>query len=72
MELDAAKDLTTTTPWTKYNTGTKVGEGLCQPREGYIVWDLKPLDQSHEFDYIGAGEEGFGGNTFAVEMCESA
>lgn len=30
------------------------------------------MDQSHDVDYIGAGQEGFGGNTFGVEMCEGA
>jgi hypothetical protein len=73
LELDAVKTapaFSTTKEWTKYDTGSKVGEALCQPHEGVIFWDLKQLDQSHDVDYIGTGEKGFGGSTFGVEMCE--
>jgi len=42
----------------------------CQPHEGAIIWDLKPVDNNKSIDYIGKGQEGFGGHTFAVELCE--
>jgi len=44
---------------------------ICQPHEGYIVWDLKPMD-GHSVDYIGKNSAAFDGNTFGVELCENA
>jgi len=44
---------------------------LCQPHEGYIFWDLKPLD-GHGVDYIGKDAGAFAGHTFAVEVCENS
>jgi len=48
-------DYSTTKEWTKYAITSKVGEMQCQPHEGYIVWDLKPLDAHKSVDYIGIG-----------------
>ena len=49
----APEDYSTTAEWKKYAITSKVGEMQCQPHEGYIVWDLKPLDAHKSVDYIG-------------------
>ena len=75
LELDAVAattDYTTTKPWEKYAIQNKVGEGICQPHEGAIFWDLKHLDAHKSVEYIGAGQTGFDGHTFAVEICENS
>ena len=74
LELDAAAapvtDWTTTANWKKYAITNKVGEMQCQPHEGYIFWDLKPIDAQKDVDYIGKWADEFKGHTFAVELCE--
>jgi hypothetical protein len=52
---DTTVDYSTTPEWKKYAIHSKVGEMQCQPHEGYIVWDLKPLDSHKSVDYIGHG-----------------
>ena len=58
IELDDAKaatpvDYTKTDAWKNYAITNKVGEMICQPHEGVIFWDLKPMDASKSVDYIG-------------------
>ena len=75
LELDAQAtptDWSTKPEWKKYAITNKVGELICQPHEGYIFWDLKPMDAHKSVDYIGVNQEAFGGSTFAVELCEPA
>ena len=75
LELDAVAattDFTTTKAWKPYTIHNKVGEGVCQPHEGAIFWDLKQLDAHKSVEYIGAGQSGFEGHTFAVEICEGS
>lgn len=43
---------------------------MCQPHEGAVFWDLKPMDRDASVDYIGNGSQNFDGHTFAVELCE--
>lgn len=49
--------------------GSKVGHGYCQPNDGSIVWNLKPMDGTG-VDFIGKDSSEFAGHTFAVEVCE--
>ena len=56
--------------WKPYIITNKVGEMQCQPHEGYIFWDLKPIDAHKDVDYIGKWADEFKGHTFAVELCE--
>jgi len=37
-------DYTTTAAWKPYTITNKIGEMQCQPHEGAIIWDLKPVD----------------------------
>ena len=58
LELDATtaaapEDMMSHPAWKQYLITNKVGEMQCQPHEGYIFWDLKPIDANKDVDYIG-------------------
>lgn len=77
LELDAAtaaapEDMMSHPAWKQYLITNKVGEMQCQPHEGYIFWDLKPIDANKDVDYIGKWAPEFNKHTFAVELCESS
>lgn len=46
----------------------KVGDGMCQPHEGLVFWDLKPLDASASTDFKKVGDSN---NYFAFKLCET-
>ena len=77
LELDATtaaapEDMMSHPAWKKYLITNKVGEMQCQPHEGYIFWDLKPIDANKDVDYIGKWADEFKGHSFAVELCEES